>query len=406
MTPDDRAALIAAGAAVAIAAGRWYLSARCPMDLPAFDSAPDAYAPYEPPAKCEPDPQPGVQAFARWVLGSIGGRSLGIVRECSGTASSHHHEGRAWDWAPPSAGAARALLDCLLTSDGEPHALLRRAGIRYIIYERRLWSAGPRHWRPYTKTDPHTGHVHFSFSWLGARGQTSLYELDEGGQINVRSIDAAELGELGDAPALPRTILAVRGIEHTSDRFRDEVLQLSARIDVNPDYLAAVMSFETGGTFDPAVRNPKSKAVGLIQFTKGTAADLDTTRDKLARLSAVGQLRYVERYLAPAKGRLRSATDHYMAVFAPKGIGKPPGFVLYTKPSNSYSMNVRLDTNRDGTITVVEAAAPTLAIVAAAEKRPRIVVPAQPSTADRLTPLIGGIALIAGGVWLEKKYRW
>jgi hypothetical protein len=28
-------------------------------------------------------------------------------------------------------------------------------------------------WRPYVGTNPHTDHIHFSFSWAGARKQTS-----------------------------------------------------------------------------------------------------------------------------------------------------------------------------------------------------------------------------------------
>jgi hypothetical protein len=205
--------------------------------------------------------------------------------------------------------------------------------------------------------------------------------------------------------AANRTILAVKGLEaNTSNRFRYAVLQMADRLAMNADYLAAVMAFETGGTFDPAIENyAGSGAVGLIQFTKMRAELAGTTREALKRMSAVQQLEYVERALATLKGRVHTLSDHYMAVFAPgKGIGVPGNTALYSAPSKSYELNAALDANGDGTITVAEATGPVASIVAAAEQRPRILVtepaappPEQPQPRP-LPPLASHTGSIAG----------
>ncbi len=165
-------------------------------DCPATDPTPggdglDPYpAAFEPETSCDPIAKPGIIAFRRWVLdnwGETAGQPQNIVRSCNPNASSGHEEGRAWDWTWPGAfkgekAIAKAMLETLLEpdADGRPHALARRAGILYIIFDRRIWSAypspkGTRVWRPYSGADPHTTHVHFSLTWAGARGETSLY---------------------------------------------------------------------------------------------------------------------------------------------------------------------------------------------------------------------------------------
>lgn len=191
------------------------------------------------------------------------------------------------------------------------------------------------------------------------------------------------------------TLLAVYGIEHTTPAFQRAVIDMTGRIGGNADYWLAVMSFETGGTFDPAVRNPISKAVGLIQFTKETAENiLGTTRDELADMSQVEQLQWVEKYLAPATGKFDTIADHYMAVFAPIGMGEARSFGLYHKDAptkrgrDRYTQNAKLDSNNDGVITVGEAARRVERIVNNAPGR--IDVPDEHPATDA-APVVGGL---------------
>lgn len=151
------------------------------MSLPTleFDGEPESFAPVELQSVCDRTEKPGTAAFRKFVLAHQGGKDLGILRECSvGRAVSEHKEGRAWDWGMSASSASDSarveqLLDWLFAADA---ALFRRAGLQYIIWNKKIWSTTSRAWRDYSGPNAHTDHVHFSFSWPGANGETSLYK--------------------------------------------------------------------------------------------------------------------------------------------------------------------------------------------------------------------------------------
>lgn len=145
-----------------------------------------------------------------------------------------------------------------------------------------------------------------------------------------------------------------------SPQFRSFLRSSAARLGVEANYLMACMAFETGRTFDPAIRNAAgSGAVGLIQFMPSTAAALGTTTEALAALSAVQQIKYVELYFRPWKSRLKSLSDVYMTILWPGAIGKPESYVLFDKADpkhpKRYIQNAGLDLDRNGQITKREA---------------------------------------------------
>lgn len=138
---------------------------------------PEPFAPVELATGCDRTDKAGVLAFRDFILSTVGGRDLGIDRPCEVGKASEHHEHRAWDWGllasnPADASRADAVLDWLLAADA---ANFRRAGLMYLIWNEQIWSTTYREWRPYTGASPHTDHVHFSFGWPGARGETSLF---------------------------------------------------------------------------------------------------------------------------------------------------------------------------------------------------------------------------------------
>jgi len=151
-------------------------------------------------------------------------------------------------------------------------------------------------------------------------------------------------------------LVNVPGIENCSEAFEEKVIKLAADLETDPNFLMAIMSFETGHTFSPKVKNPASGATGLIQFMPKTATNLGTSIQKLEKMTAEDQLDVVAQYFAPFKGRMKTLEDAYMAVLFPKGIGKGNNFVLFKKPSTQYNQNKGLDLNGDGSITVSEAA--------------------------------------------------
>lgn len=137
-------------------------------------------SPYLPQRSCDPVARPGVVAFRALMFATYGrGRDGGMVRACNIGGQSEHKEGRAWDWMLAANKAAdRAAADSVLrwlTANGGTNA--RRTGVMYIVWNRKIWSvynqaAG---WRVYKGPNPHTDHIHFSFSWAGAMKRTSWW---------------------------------------------------------------------------------------------------------------------------------------------------------------------------------------------------------------------------------------
>jgi hypothetical protein len=138
--------------------------------------------------------------------------------------------------------------------------------------------------------------------------------------------------------------------------FCEKVIGIAARLGVDPNFLMAVMAFESGGTFSPSVKNKFSGATGLIQFMPKTAAGLGTSLAQLAQMTAEEQLEFVERHFRPFRGRLKTLEDTYMAVLLPVAVGKPNDHVLFRQGTKAYDQNKGLDVNRDGLITKAEAA--------------------------------------------------
>lgn len=147
------------------------------LPSPTLDSPPETlYAGGESP-HCDRTDKPGVEAFRAFVKHTLGyvQQDYGTDRPCDvGDPSDHWWRG-AWDWhVLADDPRVDELLGWLLANDGE---LYRRAGLKYIIWNRQRMpnSTGALSWGPYTGPNPHTDHVHFSFSRAGAAGQTSLY---------------------------------------------------------------------------------------------------------------------------------------------------------------------------------------------------------------------------------------
>lgn len=151
---------------------------------PAVDGI-DPYAAYDPQRVCDPVAKPGTVALRDLLLRTHPGtRSLGISRTCTARGTSEHKEGRAFDWGvradrPQERTAAESVLRQLLATDsaGHRHALARRLGVMYLIWDRQIWSSysATRGWRPYGGANAHTDHVHVSLSWDGAMGRTSYW---------------------------------------------------------------------------------------------------------------------------------------------------------------------------------------------------------------------------------------
>jgi len=131
--------------------------------------------------RCDPSEQEGPRALRALLLAEEGGRDLGIVRDCGGQqATSDHHAGAAFDWGqradrPAEAASVDRVLEWLTaTREGVAAAYARRMGLRYWIWDGRIWTHA-KGWQPYSGASAHRDHVHFSFSDDGAAGRSTWY---------------------------------------------------------------------------------------------------------------------------------------------------------------------------------------------------------------------------------------
>lgn len=178
-------ALAACGGEVEETTGRYRgASTTCggqPATPALFAQPIDDYAAYDGQDTCLSTEQPGVVAFRELVMATYPCTSAGgILRDCAAGGTSEHKEGRAWDWMVDVGDRApEDLLAWLLAPDasGNTHAMARRLGLMYIVWNRQIWRAyrAEEGWLPYSGSSPHTDHVHFSFSWAGARKETSFW---------------------------------------------------------------------------------------------------------------------------------------------------------------------------------------------------------------------------------------
>jgi transglycosylase-like protein with SLT domain len=139
-------------------------------------------------------------------------------------------------------------------------------------------------------------------------------------------------------------------------RFWPELQAIAKRLKTQPAWLLNAMAAES--LFDPAARNslPGQSASGLLQFVEETARGLGTTTAIIREMDPVEQLRLVEKYFVPFRGRLSSMADVYMAVLRGFIIdGKDETVVSpldnSSKEQRIFVLNRWLDLNSDSKIT-------------------------------------------------------
>ncbi len=152
--------------------------------------------------------------------------------------------------------------------------------------------------------------------------------------------------------------LAYQESIHTNvDAFIQKVKEISTWLGINPNWLMVVMAIETARTFKASATNPYTNACGLIQFMPLTLKPWKITPDQMRVKSEVDQLDYVKKYLAPYKGKMKSFTDCYLAVFYPAAIGKPEAYEFGATPfmkKKIADQNPAYDWNKDHEVTKAE----------------------------------------------------
>lgn len=228
--------------------------------------------------------------------------------------------------------------------------------VKYVIWNRRISNFQPMNgkpswaWRPYTGSNPHDKHVHVS-----VRPDKAFYD-----DVGAWSLPGAPLPARANTDGIAVIHDAAEAIAwgaKVAPTFKQKVIEIANRLQVDPSVLMAVMAFETGREFKSGTLNRASGATGLIQFMPSTATSLGTTTAKLAAMSEVKQLDFVEAYLKPYTGKMNDVASAYMAVLWPKAVPQALSFVLFEAPSKAYKLNKGLDADDDGKVTKAEASA-------------------------------------------------
>jgi hypothetical protein len=143
--------------------------------------------------------------------------------------------------------------------------------------------------------------------------------------------------------------------------FIAKVNQVSRNLGINPNWLMALIDFESAGSFSPSKTNSLGY-VGLIQFGEAAAADLKTTLTALRNMTAVQQLDYVERYYKMWYKRLKitapqSYIDTYLITIFPIAVNKGLDFVIRSNTISAAAFekaNPAFDLNNNKEVTIAE----------------------------------------------------
>ncbi len=152
------------------------------------------YASYKPQTRCSTGAKPGATLLRGWLVDTFGGAGGPIWRSCRGGSVSEHKEGRAVDWSldanrKADRDRARRFLNRAFAADrqGRPHAIARRMGIMYVIWDDHMYAAYDRFGRrgylssgckrvtKCSKTLRHRDHMHISLTRRGGYADTSWY---------------------------------------------------------------------------------------------------------------------------------------------------------------------------------------------------------------------------------------
>jgi LysM repeat protein len=113
--------------------------------------------------------------------------------------------------------------------------------------------------------------------------------------------------------------------------FLEKLQKVASALGVKTGVLSGIINHESH--YKHHIPNPKSGAVGLIQFTHKTAKDLGTTTQQLSKMSATQQLDYVYQFYKSVGAKPgMDIGDLYMLTFIPTYAGvKNPNIILGKK---------------------------------------------------------------------------
>ena len=114
--------------------------------------------------------------------------------------------------------------------------------VKYIIWNRQICNSKtqPWTWRRYTGANPHNKHVHIS-----VLPEKAKYDSQADWQLTQTQLERMAMAFAA------RTIedIEVAWGKKVSAPFKHKVVEISAELDIDPNYLMAAMAFESARTF-------------------------------------------------------------------------------------------------------------------------------------------------------------
>ena len=136
---------------------------------------------------------------------------------------------------------------------------------------------------------------------------------------------------------------------------RKEVKRIAKKYSIPTKWLYDVFFIECrGNIYKP---NPRSGAIGLIQFLPSTAKSLGTSTDSLKQMTVLQQLYYVDKYFSyyfNENKKPKRKLDLYLSIFHPISIGKKDSHIIGDYESRIVKQNREMDINNDSILTVEE----------------------------------------------------
>ena len=144
--------------------------------------------------------------------------------------------------------------------------------------------------------------------------------------------------------------------------FVKKVSEISGNRGMDPNWLMAIMYFESGRTFSPNKGN-NIGCYGLIQFCPDKSQNYKTINGKRYPMSDIAKMDYdtqldlVYEYYKSYTGKLKSYTDTYFVTFFPLAVGKPDDWIIQgggLTAGQIYNANPAFQNVKDGKLRVWE----------------------------------------------------
>jgi len=144
--------------------------------------------------------------------------------------------------------------------------------------------------------------------------------------------------------------------------FIKKVTEISNKLEIDPNWLMAIMYFESAKSFSPSKAN-NIGCYGLIQFCPDRGKNYKTVNGKRYPMADIKSMKYSEQldlvyqYYKPYAGRLKSYTDTYFVTFFPLAVGKPDDWIIQGAGLSAYSIykaNPAFREVKDGKLRVWE----------------------------------------------------